>query len=153
MNPLLLFGGTALTLIGVLGVLGCLAMHLRRVREARFAVAEPVSLLVVERLARAVQRRGGVVAAIGIVGVPALVVMHIGPAAILSTIVGCVGLRAFFIARGALQLIERAAATAEVAGHALVVRCGDEETRLDVSPRALTAARRHAVPTSIATRR
>jgi hypothetical protein len=167
MNPFMLFGGSVLTLIGVFGVLGCLAMHLRRVREARFAVAEPVSLLVVERLARAVQRRGGVLAAVGIVGVPALVVMHVGPAAIISTIVGCIGLRAFFIARGALQLIEEAAApggegepgatrapaTAEVVAHTLIIRRGEEETRLDVSPTALAAALRHAVPMSIATRR
>jgi hypothetical protein len=166
-NPFIVLGGTALALTGVLGAIACLAMHLRRVRDARFAVAAPVSLLVVERLARAVQRRGGVVAAVGIVGVPALVVMHISSAAILSTIVGCIGLRAFFVARGALQLIERVAppssegdpatpgapVNAEVLGHTLIVRRGDEETRLDVSPRALAAARRHAVPTSIATRR
>jgi hypothetical protein len=160
MNPFVLFGGTVLTMVGVLGVLGCLAMHLRRVRDARFAVAEPISLLVVERLARAAQRRGGVVAAAGIVGVPALVVMHVGPAAIISTIVGCIGLRAFFIARAALQLIEhgepggaRAPAVGEVCGHTVIVRRGDEETRLEVSTRALAAARRHAVPMSIATRR
>ena len=166
-DPFVLFGGTALSLASALAVLGYLVIHLRRMREARSAVAQPVSLLVVERLARAVQRRGGVIAAVGVVGVPALVVMGLGPLAIISTIVGCVGLRGFFVARGVLQLIEHVAssggdgepsaasepATAEVLGHTVIVRSPCEEARLDVSPRALAAARRHAVPTSIANRR
>jgi hypothetical protein len=166
-SPFALFGCTALPLGVVLVVLGYLVVHLRRTAEARFAVAEPVSLLVVERLARAVQRRAGVIAAVGVVGVPALVVMDVGPAAIISTIVGCVGLRGFFIARSMLQLIEHAVApggedeasaprrpaSAEVVGHTVIVRSASDEVRLDVSPHALAAARRHAVPTSIANRR
>lgn len=166
-SPFALFGYTALPLGVVLLVLGYLVVHLRRTAEARFAVAEPVSLLVVERLARSVQRRAGVIAAVGVVGVPALVVMGVGPAAIISTIVGCVGLRGFFIARSMLQLIEHAVspggedevsaprqpASAEVVGHTVIVRSASDEVRLDVSPRALAAARRHAVPTLIATRR
>ncbi|HEY0994317.1 MAG TPA: hypothetical protein VGD80_44985, partial [Kofleriaceae bacterium] len=84
------------------------AAHFDRVREAQRSVPTPVSLLFAERVARAVQRRAGMTAAIGIVGVPALVVMHISSLAILSTIVGCIGLRGFFVARAALLLIERA---------------------------------------------
>src|SRR5262245_52822915 len=84
------------------------AAHFDRMREVQRSVPAPVSLLVAERVARAVQRRAGMLAAIGIVGVPALVVMHISSLAILSTIIGCIGLRGFFIARAALQLIERA---------------------------------------------
>ena len=140
------------------------AAHFDRVREAARSVPTPVSLLVAERVARAVQRRAGMIAAIGIVGVPALVVMHISSLAILSTIVGCIGLRGFFIARAALQLIERAPGgnallgranpgvptTAGVLGHSVIVRSGDEEVRLDVSPRTLAAARGRGVPTSVA---
>lgn len=155
MNPFMLFGATSVALAGLLGLIGYLVMHFRRVRDERLAVAEPISLLVAERLARAVQRRAGVIAAIGVVGVPALVVMDLGPLAIISTIVGCVGLRGFFITRAVLQLVEGAPrdATAELLGRAVIVRSASDEARLEVTPRAVTAARRHAVPTSIAHRR
>jgi hypothetical protein len=139
------------------------AAHFARVRESRHSVPRPVSLLVAERVARAVQRRAGMIAAIGVVGVPALVVMHVSSLAILSTIVGCIGLRGFFVARSALQLIERAPGgtaltgdanpgvptTAGVLRHALIVCSGDEEVRLDVSPRTLASACGHGLPTSI----
>jgi hypothetical protein len=106
------------------------------------------------------QRRGGVLAAVGITGVPALVGMDMGTLAIISTIVGCVGLRGFFVARSALRLIEPSEPSglaghdvvAEALGPTVVVRGPAEEVRIDVTPRALAAARRHAVPTSIAKR-
>jgi hypothetical protein len=162
-------------LFGACAVIRYTVRHFQRVRDAQLATPVPISLLVAERIARAIQRRAGVIATVGIVGVPALVLMHTSSLAIVSTIVGCIGLRSFFIARGALALIERAPAgaaapgdtaapsigeraasapiTAEVLGQTLIVRRSDEEVSLDVSPRALAAARRHAVPTSIATRR
>jgi hypothetical protein len=136
----------------------------RRRRAVHPGPIESVSLLVAEQLARWAQRRGGIIAAIGIVGVPALVAMDEGVFAIASTIVGCVGLRGFCVARSVLQLIEPAAerrarlgdaagpATAEVCGSALLVRSADDEAHLEITPRALAAARRHAVPTSIAKR-
>ena len=150
-------------LLCVLALIGYTARHFRQVRAARFAIPVPISLLVAERVARAVQRSAGVIATVGIVGVPTLVIMNISSLSILSTIIGCIGLRGFFIARTMLQLIERAPVaragapgaartTAEVDGHTMIVRSGDEEASLDVSPRALAAARRHAVPTSIAKR-
>jgi hypothetical protein len=169
--------GMGAVLFGACAVIRYAVRHFQRVRDAQFAVPAPISLLVAERIARAVQRRAGVIATVGIVGVPALVVMHTSSLAILSTIVGCVGLRSFFIARSMLQLIERPVGgaalgsdrpsaaplgddrpdavpvTAKVLGQTLIVRSTDEEVSLDVSPRALAAARRHAVPTSIATRR
>ncbi|HEY0479706.1 MAG TPA: hypothetical protein VGD37_19435, partial [Kofleriaceae bacterium] len=65
-----------------------------------------------------------------------------------------IGLRGFFIARAVLQLIERGpgGASAEAYAHVVVVHTDDEEVRLEVAPRALAAALRHAVPTSIAQR-
>jgi hypothetical protein len=158
--------GMAAALFGACALIRYTVRHFQRVRDAQLATPAPISLLVAERIARAVQRRAGVIATVGIVGVPALVVMHTSSLAILSTIVGCVGLRSFFIARGMLELIERAPlgaavgepasaarVTAEVLGQTLIVRAFPEEVSLDVSPRALAAARRHAVPTSITTRR
>jgi hypothetical protein len=201
--------GMGAALFGACALIRYTVRHFQRVRDAQLATPVPTSLLVAERIARAVQRRAGVIATVGIVGVPALVVMHSSSLAILSTIVGCVGLRSFFIARGMLELIERSGSagprsnaqrcgesiersgsagprsnaqrcgesiersgsagphsnarvesierasrtTAEVLGQTLIVRSADEEVSLDVSPRALAAARRHAVPTSIATRR
>jgi len=150
--------------------------HFERVRESRSALAVPISLLVAERVARAVQRRAGMIATIGLVGVPSLVVMHIASLAILSTIIGCIGLRGYFIARSMLQLIERGQpreggehrsplasleaagprampTTAAVLGRTVTVHSADDEVSLDVSARTLAAARRHAVPTSIAKRR
>ena len=157
--------GMAAALFGACALIRYTVRHFQRVRDAQLATPAPISLLVAERIARAVQRRAGVIATVGIVGVPALVVMHTSSLAILSTIVGCIGLRSFFIARGMLELIERAPlgavgepasasrVTAEVLGQTVIVRASHEEVSLDVSPRALAAARRHAVPTSIATRR
>jgi hypothetical protein len=169
--------GMAAALFGACAVIRYSVRHFQRVRDAQLATPVPISLLVAERIARSVQRRAGVIATVGIAGVPALVVMHTSSLAILSTIVGCIGLRSFFITRGMLQLIERvppgvaassegvtgaasigeragaAPITAEVLGQTLIVRGSDEEVSLDVSPRALAAARRHAVPTSIATER
>jgi hypothetical protein len=165
--------GMGAALFGACALISYTVRHFQRVRDAELATPVPLSLLVAERIARAVQRRAGVIATVGIVGVPVLVVMHTSSLAILSTIVGCVGLRSFFIARGMLALIERSGSagprsnaqrcgesiertsrtTAEVLGQTLIVRSADDEVSLDVSPRALAAARRHAVPTSIATRR
>jgi len=142
----------ALLTLGVVVLYALYAAHIRRVRAAQGAVAEPISLLIVELLARKVQRRNGVVAAAGLVGVPAMVVMNSGGVAILSTIVACVGLRGYFLARAALQLIEASAADvrAELLGFTVVVRSGYREAQLEISPRALAAASRNAVPTSIA---
>lgn len=174
--------GTGYAMLGFGALVICLylliryaAVHFERVREAQLSVPVPISLLVAERIARAMQRRAGVIATVGIVGVPALVVMHIASLSVLSTIVGCIGLRSFFIARSVLQLIERSplaaavpgeAATGEAAtgeprpgvapttagalGRTVIVRSGDAEVSLNVSPRTLAAALRHAVPTSIA---
>jgi hypothetical protein len=177
---LLLSLGICVILAGCVAcVLGYLMMCFRRAREAHLAIPESVSLLVAERLARGVQRRGGVLAAVGIVGVPLLVAMNVGPLAIVSTIVGCIGLRGFVLARGVLHLIENAArvggaspavapvdasaaaapagrtlapVAAEVVGLTVIVRSVADEARLEVTPRALAAARRHAVPTSVARR-
>jgi hypothetical protein len=158
----LVFMGIATIVVGCIAcVLGYLAMWFWRVRQARLAMPEAVSLLVAERLARVVQRQGGVLAAVGIVGVPALVTMNLGPLAIVSTVLGCIGLRGFFLARAVLQLIEQdprgvgrlsEPVTAELVGLTIVVRSVADEARLDVSLRALAAARRHAVPTSITRR-
>ncbi len=121
----------------------------------------PISLLIVEQLARATQRRGGVQAAIGIVGVPTMVVMQMAPGAppwglgaIVLTILACIGLRGFFVARGVLATIEQTGqpVTAELDGRTLILRRATEETQLDVSPAAVARLRRHAVPRSIARR-
>jgi hypothetical protein len=98
-----------------------------------------------------------VLAAVGIAGVPALVGMDHEVFAIVSTIVGCVGLRGFCVARAALRLMAPAGPAgndviAETLGPTVVVRGPTDEVRLDVTPRALAAALRHAVPTSIARR-
>jgi hypothetical protein len=153
-----LFLGMAFVAFVVIPVLIVwLVRYFQRMRARQNAVAEPISLLVAERLARAVQRRGGVLAAVGIAGVPALVGMDLGTLAIVSTIAGCVGLRGFFVARAALRLMEPSGAAghdviAEALGPTVVVRGPTEEVRLDVTPKALAAARRHAVPTSVAKR-
>ncbi|MBC7977350.1 MAG: hypothetical protein H7138_20425, partial [Myxococcales bacterium] len=75
------------------------------------------------------------------------------PAAILWTIVACVGLRGFFVGRGVLARIEQPAApvTAVLQGATLILRGGeDDETHLGVWPSTITRLRDHAVPTSIA---
>ncbi|MEO7734199.1 MAG: hypothetical protein ABIY55_24765 [Kofleriaceae bacterium] len=134
----------------------------RRRRDQVAAVASrlPISLLVVEPFARAAQRRGGVQAAVGLVGVPTMVIMEMahaqagGLGAIGLTIVACIGLRGFFVARGVLAMIEQRGepVTAELDGWTLILRRGDEESQLNVSPAAIARARRHAVPRSIARR-
>lgn len=150
--------GSAYGLVCFLGVTcllgGLLARHFRRTTTLSRAAPVPVSLLVAERLARVVQRRHGVIAAVGIVGVPALIAMGVGPLAIFATIVGSIGLRGFFIARAVLHLIEASGdrASAEARAHIVTVRTPDREEHLEVAPGALAAALRHAVPTSIARR-
>jgi hypothetical protein len=146
--------GAGLVLVCAVALILKIASYVQRVRARDAAVAEPISLLVAERLARAVQRRAGVLAAVGVAGVPALVIMEVAPLAIVSTIVGCIGVRGFFIARAALQLIERGGdqVTAEALGPTVVVRGSDGEAQLDVAIDALARARRHAVPRSIAKR-
>jgi hypothetical protein len=140
-----------LALAGLGGLLLLGARHFRRVAAERAASPVPVSLLVVARLARAVKRRGGVVAAIGVVGVPGFVVAGDGFPAIVSTIVGCIGLRGLFIARTALRLVSarREAAIAEQLGPVVVVRGDGDEVRLEVGARAIGVARRHAIPASL----
>lgn len=132
-----------------------LVRSFQRMRARHEGIAEPISLLVAERLARALQRRGGVRAAVGITGGLVLVGTGMGTLAILSTALGCVGLRGFFVARAALQMLEPAGhdVVAEALGPTVVVRGPDGVVWLDVTSRALAAARRHAVPTSIARRR
>ena len=147
--------GIVAALVSVYLVVRYAVAHFERVREAQSAEVLPISLLVAERVARAVQRRSGMIAAVGIAGVPALVVTHVASLAVLSTVIGCIGLRGFFIARSMLQLIEpadpgAAQATASVRGLTVTVQGADGEDSLDVSARALAAACRHAVPTSIA---
>lgn len=144
--------GMGASVLAVLALL--LIRHFRRTTAVAGATPRAISLLAAERLARGVQRHHGVIAAIGVVGVPTLVATGLGPLAVISTIVGCIGLRGFFIARAVLQLIERGpgGASAEAFAHVVVVHTDDEEVRLEVAPRALAAALRHAVPTSIAQR-
>jgi hypothetical protein len=154
---LLLLGGAGGVMGGIALLWVWLARHFRRVGARQIAVPEPISLLVAERLARAAQRSSGVLAAIGIIGVPALVVRDLGLFAIISTVVGCIGLRGFFVARAALRLLELAGPAghdviAETLGPTVIVRSPAEEVRLDITPRSLAAALRHAVPTSIANR-
>lgn len=163
---LLVLGMSLVAFVGIPLVLVWLVRYFQRMRARQEAIAEPISLLVAERVARAVQRRAGVLAAVGITGVPVLVGTDLGTLAIISTIVGCVGLRGFFVARAALRLIEPSEPSghsgpsgiagheviAEALGPTVVVRGPAEEVRIDVTPRALAAARRHAVPTSIAKR-
>lgn len=146
--------GVGLALVCALVLILKIASYVQRVRARDGAMAEPISLLVAERLARAVQRRAGVLAAVGVVGVPALVIMEVAPLAIVSTIVGCIGVRGFFIARAVLQLIERGGdqVTAEALGPTIVVRGSGDEAQLEVAIDALARARRHAVPRSIAKR-
>ena len=124
------------------------------------ATREPISLLVVEQLARAMQRRGGVLAVLGVTGVPVLVGMQMAelgwaptPTVIVSTIVACVGLRGFFVARGMLRMIESAdQPTAELIGAAVILHRREEEMHVEISLGALDRARRYAVPRSIAKR-
>jgi len=145
---ILVFGVTS---FAVSGLAMLLLAHLRRMAACRGAAAVPVSLLVVERLARPVQRRGGVLAAVGIAGVPMLVMTGLGLVAVISTIVGCVGLRGFCVARSVLRFLDTAHAgvTAVAVGHVVIVRSEHDEIELEVSPRALAAALRHAVPVSM----
>jgi hypothetical protein len=144
-----------LVLAGMIGLTGMVVRHFRRVNALRDAVAEPISLLVAERLARASQRRGGVIAAIGIVGVPALVVMDMGMLPIISTIIGAIGVRRFGIARSVLQLIETPSyrVAAERIGHIVVVRSSITEVQLEVAPGELASELRRAIPTARASQR
>jgi hypothetical protein len=135
-------------LLGVAFATLLLVRHFRRVNAVQRARPVPVSLLVVERLARAAQRRAGVIAAVGVVGVPALVVMHAGPLAIISTIVASIGLRGYGIARAVLEMVETSSpsVTADLLSHIVVVRSPVSEVQLEVAPRALARELRHAVP-------
>jgi hypothetical protein len=150
----LVLASAGLALACIVAVILGVASYVRRVRARDGAVAEPISLLVAERLARAVQLRAGVVATVGLVGVPTLVIMKTAPLAILSTIIGCIGVRGYFIAHAVLQLIERGGdqVAAEAVGPTIVVRGTGDEAQLEVSVDALARARRHAVPRSIAKR-
>jgi hypothetical protein len=144
-------GGLALLTIAGLSLL--LMRHFRRVGTLRDSLPVTVSLLVAERLARAAQRRGGVVGAIGIVGVPALVAMDLGLLAIISTVVAAIGVRRFGVARSVLQMVDAARnVTAEAIGHLVVVRSPLQEVHLEVAPGALARELRHAVPTARAVR-
>lgn len=126
--------------------------YLRRRRDAdEIRRPEAISLLAVERIARAIQRRGGVLAAIGIAGVPVLAAAQ-SLTAIASTIVACVGIRGFCVGRALLRLIEGPAASAVRLGTTMIVHRGDDEMHVEVSALALARASRHAVPTSVAKR-
>lgn len=145
--------------VGVLGALGLagvgllLARHFRRVNALHDAQPEPLSLLVAERLARTAQRRGGVVAAVGIAGVPALVIMNVWLPAIIATIVAAVGVRRFGIARSVLEMVDAPdRVAAEAIGHIVVVRSPIQEVQLEVAPGALARERRRAVPMARAMR-
>jgi hypothetical protein len=150
-GPAVPAGGLAL--LGLTGLSLLLVRHFRRVRALHDAEPAPISLLVAERLARAAQRRGGVVGAIGIVGVPALVAMDVGMLAILSTIIAAIGVRRFGVARSVLQMIDVAHnVTAEAISHLILVRSPLQEVHLEVAPGALARELRHAVPTARAVR-
>jgi hypothetical protein len=147
---------TPLAIIGiVLGIVAVLAVmlfrHFRRVNAVARATPAPLSLLVVEKLARSVQRHNGVIAAVGIAGVPVTVAMGMGGFAIISTLAACIGARGFFITRAALQLIEAGhdRVTAEAIAHIVVLRTTGNEVRFEVAPRAMAAALHRAIPTSI----
>jgi hypothetical protein len=72
---------------------------------------------------------------------------------ILSTIIGCVGLRGFFVARAILDMIETGKAEIEALGPRVVVRIGDAESHIDLTQGKIAAARRkHSIPMSIAKR-
>lgn len=132
----------------------------QRRRRVEDDVPEVVSLLAVERIARSMQRRGGVLAAVGLVGVPVLVAAQMSgtgwlptPSVVVSTIIACIGLRGFFVARGMLRMVESpAGASAEVIGATIVLRQGDDEMHVGVSHGAVARASRFAVPVSIAHR-
>jgi hypothetical protein len=144
-------------LVAVLCVAGTRRWFGRAARSpsgGRSAVGAPISLLVAERLAHGARRRAGAIAVLGVIGVPALVVVDLAPLAMASAVVGCGGLHRLYVARAVLQLIEwpGSLATAEAVDAMVIVRGASQEVRLEVAPKALAAARRHAVPTSVAGR-
>jgi len=135
-----------------------LVFVLRRLRPSA-STGKMISLLMVERLARAAQRRGGLLAAVGLVGVPTAMLMELqrggsllGLSAIVATIVACIGVRAFCVGRAVLTLVEHSgrSLTAELEGGTVILRHGDAELHFGVSRWALAGVRRDAVPRSIA---
>jgi hypothetical protein len=153
---------------GILFLIVLFLQYLRRAWVGRNAASEPISLLAVERLAAAAQRRArvvaavGVLAAIGVVSGPlrallellpfldsALVIL---PVVILPTTLVCLGLNGYFAARAMRRVIDpaRGEATAEVLGRAVIVHGPAGKAELDVGSRVIAAARLHALPTSIA---
>lgn len=153
----------AIPFLGVLAVPLTIALWWSTVQRRRRLIEEldapeAISLLAVESIARAMQRKGGLLAAIGITGVPVLVAAQMSsagwlptPSVIVSTIIACVGLRGFFVARGMLRMIESPVGlTAEVIGVTIVLRQRDDEMHVGVSHSAVARATRFAVPVSIA---
>lgn len=148
---LLMFGALAIAGLVVVALVIAICRSVRRVDPALGPPA-PISLLVVELAARALQRRGGVIAAIGLAGVPWLISVDHELAAIPVTILACIGVRGYAIARGVLRRIERGAGavTAELRGHTIHLHDASDgaeiETQLEVAPRVLARARKRAVP-------
>lgn len=138
----IMFFGMIVAIIGFVVLIGIIVRHFTRVRSLGFAVAQPVSGLVAERLARAVQVRAGLVATVALVGVPTFFVMVDSMLSILATVIACVALRSFFIARGILTMLDDRAAEAEALGHRLVVRVGEAESHLDLTEDKIARARR-----------
>ncbi|HEX7835901.1 MAG TPA: hypothetical protein VF469_00480, partial [Kofleriaceae bacterium] len=155
--------------------MGCIAFlvvlilqSVRRAPVGRNAVPQPISRLAVERLADQARRRArmvaavGVLSAIGVVGGPLRALVEILPlldsplvilpVVILPTTLVCIGLNGYFAARAMRRVIDpaRGEATAEVLGRSVIVHGPAGKAELDVAPRAIAAARLHAIPTSIA---
>lgn len=148
----LALGAIALIVFGMWGIVQmCCFGGVRRAPVE----GEAISLLVAERLARRVQRRGGLITILAIIaGVPWFVYTEHGFLVIASTVVGVIGVRSLVMARAMLRLIETgsSALSAEATEQTITVTLAHEVASIDVHACELDRARRHAVPTSIAKR-
>jgi hypothetical protein len=144
----------AMGVVAVLSLVVIASMHTARRRRARDlaeATPELTTLLVVERLARVMLRVHGVVIALAIGGVSALVVAELPPLpVVVMALAGGRAVHGWLAARRVLQMVEQGTSRPEIRGLRVAIRGGDREAHLDAWPRALARARRHAIPTSIA---
>jgi hypothetical protein len=124
-----------------------------RWRALQSAAAEALSSLAGERLVRGTQVRAALAAVLGIAGVSAFAVpLDRHPMLlIISTIMACVGVRGFLIARAMLAMIESGRAEVVSLAHRVIVRVGEAERSVDLDEtRIAEARRRYTVPTTIA---
>lgn len=148
----IIVGGGALIVLLVLVLIVQIVRASIRARMIADATSEPISLLVVERLARRAQFRAGLAGALwGAAAVVLLRTESLEVFALAPVLLGLIALHGYLAAHRILKALDNDA-RAEAKGCMVIVihDDGQRAIKLEVSPRAMRSAMRWAVPRSAA---